>query len=305
MQTMIRAISPRTIQGRETMWAMFFALPWFIGMALLAIGPIIMAGYYSFTDYRVMNSPKWIGLANYRRLWHDDLFILSLKNTAYYTILSIPIFLVSALAVALLVNQPFRGRSMVRTAIYLPSLFGGVFLAVLAGQVFSGNYGIFNKILALFHIQGPQWLGSPQWSKPTFILLGLWGIGTGMVLFLAALQSVPLHLIEAAIVDGANSFQRFWNITLPMISPAILFQTILLLIASFQVFTLTYVLTDGGPASSTYFTVYYIYELSFQRFEMGYASAAAWVLLVLTFAVTALVLLAGKRFVYYEFDADK
>jgi multiple sugar transport system permease protein len=302
---MIRAISPRTIQGRETMWAMFFALPWFIGMALLAIGPIIMAGYYSFTDYRVMNAPKWIGLANYRRLWHDDLFILSLKNTAFYTILSIPIFLVSALAVALLVNQPFRGRSLVRAAIYLPSLFGGVFLAVLAGQVFSGNYGIFNKILALFHVQGPQWLGSPQWSKPTFVLLGLWGIGTGMVLFLAALQSVPLHLIEAAIVDGANSFQRFWNITLPMLSPAILFQTILLLIASFQVFTLTYVLTDGGPASSTYFTVYYIYELSFQRFEMGYASAAAWVLLVLTFAVTALVLLAGKRFVYYEFDTDK
>lgn len=302
---MIRAVSPRTNQGRETLWALFFALPWFIGMSLLAIGPIIMAGYYSFTDYRVMNEPTWIGLENYRRLFNDDQFILSLKNTAYYTGISIPVNLVCALAVALLVNKPFRGRSLVRTAIYLPSLFGGVFLAVLAGQVFSGNYGIFNKILALVHIQGPQWLGSPQWSKPTFVLLGLWAVGAGMVLFLAALQSVPTHLIEAAIVDGANSAQRFWNVTLPMLSPAILFQTILLLIASFQVFTLTYVLTDGGPAGSTYFTVYYIYELSFQRFEMGYASAAAWVLLLLTFAVTAVVLLIGSRFVYYEFDTDK
>jgi multiple sugar transport system permease protein len=176
---------------------------------------------------------------------------------------------------------------------------------VLAAQVFSGDYGLVNKLLDLVGIQGPQWLGSPDWSKPTFILLGLWGIGAGMVLFLAALQSVPVHLIEAAIVDGANAARRFWNVTLPMLSPAILFQTILLLIGSFQVFTLTYVLTEGGPADSTLFTVYYIYELSFQRFEMGYASAASWILLILTFALTALVLLVGSRFVYYEYDGDK
>jgi multiple sugar transport system permease protein len=302
---MLTALAPRTNRGRETLTALVFASPWFVGMALLAIGPIVMAGYYSFTDYRVMNEPVWIGLDNYRRLFDDDLFIISLWNTAYYTLLSIPISLIAALVVALLVNQPFRGRSVARAAIYLPSLFGGVFVAVLAGQVFSGNYGLVNKLLALVGIQGPQWIGSPDWSKPTFILLGLWGVGAGMVLFLAALQSVPVHLIEAAIVDGANSVQRFWNVTLPMLSPAILFQTILLLIGSFQVFTLTYVLTEGGPADSTLFTVYYIYELSFQRFEMGYASAASWILLILTFAMTALVLLIGSRYVYYEFDGDK
>jgi multiple sugar transport system permease protein len=302
---MFKAVMPRTNRGRETVTALLFASPWFVGMALLAVGPIVMAGYYSFTDYRVMNVPVWIGLDNYRRLFEDDLFLISLQNTAYFTLLSIPISLVSSLAVALLVNRPFRGVSISRTIIYLPSLFGGVFVAVLAAQVFSGDYGLVNKLLALVGIQGPQWLASPAWSKPTFIVLGLWGIGAGMVLFLAALQSVPVHLIEAAIVDGANAARRFWNVTLPMLSPAILFQTILLLIGSFQVFTLTYVLTEGGPADSTLFTVYYIYELSFQRFEMGYASAASWILLILTFAMTALVLLVGSRYVYYEFDGDK
>jgi multiple sugar transport system permease protein len=286
------------------MTALLFATPWFIGMALLAVGPIIMAGYYSFTDYHIMGNTAWVGLENYQQLIHDDLFITSLRNTAVYTILIIPLSLISSLAVALLVNRPFRGRNVARTIIYLPSLFGGVFVAALAGQVFSGNYGLANRLLKLIHIQGPQWLASPEWSKPTFVLLGLWGLGAGMVLFLAALQSVPVHLIEAAIVDGATSIQRFWNVTLPMLSPAILFQTILLLIGSFQVFTLTYVLTSGGPADSTMFTVYYIYKLSFQNFDMGYASAAAWVLLLLTFAVTAIVLLVGSRYVHYEYDGD-
>jgi multiple sugar transport system permease protein len=251
-----------------------------------------------------MESAKWVGFDNYRRLFHDDLFITSLVNTGIYTALSIPLSLVSSLMVALLVNRPFRGRGIVRTVIYLPSLFGGVFVAALAGQVFSGNYGLANRLLAVAHIQGPQWLASPEWSKPTFVLLSLWGIGAGMVLFLAALQSVPVHLIEAAIVDGASSLRRFWNVTLPMLSPAILFQTILLLIGSFQVFTLTYVLTSGGPTDSTMFTVYYIYKLSFQQFDMGYASAAGWVLLIITFALTALILLIGSRYVHYEYDGD-
>jgi len=301
---MLSTILPRSNRGRETMTALLFATPWFLGMALLAVGPIVMAGYYSFTNYHIMGATQWVGVDNYRRLFHDDLFIKSLKNTGIYTVLAIPLSLISALAVALLVNRPFRGRDLARTIIYLPSLFGGVFVAALAGQVFSGNYGLVNRLLKLVHLQGPQWIASPDWSKPTFALLGLWGLGAGMVLFLAALQSVPVHLLEAAIVDGATPAQRFWNVTLPMLSPAILFQTILLLIGSFQVFTLTYILTQGGPADSTLFTVYYIYQLSFQNFDMGYASAAAWILLLLTFALTALVLLVGTRYVHYEFDGD-
>ncbi|MCO5223016.1 MAG: sugar ABC transporter permease [Thermomicrobiales bacterium] len=301
---MLRTLMPRTNRGRETLMALVFASPWFIGMAILVIGPFFMALYYSFTDYKIMGNTQWIGLENYRRLFDDDRFIHSLKNTAYFTVLSIPLSLICSLAAALLVNRPFRGSTLARTTIYLPSLFGGVFVAALASQVFSGNYGFANRLLRLIHIQGPQWLASPDWAKPTFVILGLWGIGAGMVLFLAALQSVPTHLLEAAIVDGANSLQRFWNVTLPMLSPAILFQTILLLIASFQVFTLTYVLTSGGPADSTLFTVYYIYELAFKRFDMGYASAASWILLLLTFATTALVLAIGSKYVYYEFDEE-
>lgn len=301
---MLSTILPRSNRGRETMTALLFATPWFLGMALLAVGPIMMAGYYSFTNYHIMGVTQWVGVDNYRRLFHDDLFIKSLKNTGIYTVLAIPLSLISSLAVALLVNRPFRGRDLARTIIYLPSLFGGVFVAALAGQVFSGNYGLVNRLLKLVHLQGPQWIASPDWSKPTFALLGLWGLGAGMVLFLAALQSVPVHLLEAAIVDGATPAQRFWNVTLPMLSPAILFQTILLLIGSFQVFTLTSILTQGGPADSTLFTVYYIYQLSFQNFDMGYASAAAWILLLLTFALTALVLLVGTRYVHYEFDGD-
>jgi multiple sugar transport system permease protein len=301
---MFRALTPRTNRGRETLAALLFASPWFVGMALLAVGPIIMSGYYSFTDYHIMGNTTWIGIDNYRRLLNDDLFITSLKNTGVYTLLSIPLSLVSSLAVALLVNRPFRGRNFARTIIYLPSLFGAVFVAALAGQVFSGNYGLANRLLKLAHLQGPPWLGSPEWSKPTFVLLSLWGLGAGMVLFLAALQSVPVHLLEAAIVDGASTAQRFWNVTLPMLSPAILFQTILLIIGSFQIFTLTYVLTGGGPADSTLFTVYYIYQLSFQKFDMGYASAASWILLLFTFAMTALVLLLGSRYVHYEYDGD-
>ena len=301
---MFSALMPRTNRGRETLMALVFASPWFVGMAILVIGPFFMALYYSFTDYKIMGNTQWVGLENYRDLLDDTRFIHSLKNTAYFTILSIPLSLICSLAAALLVNRPFRGSTLARTTIYLPSLFGGVFVAALASQVFSGNYGLANRLLRLVHIQGPQWLASPEWAKPTFVILGLWGIGAGMVLFLAALQSVPIHLLEAAIVDGANPLQRFWNVTLPMLSPAILFQTILLLIASFQVFTLTYVLTSGGPADSTLFTVYYIYELAFQRFDMGYASAASWILLLFTFATTALVLAVGKRYVYYEFDED-
>lgn len=291
-----------SLRRRETLTALLFASPWFVGMAVLAVGPIFMALYYSFTDYNIMRASNWVGLDNYRNLLNDDLFIISIKNTIIYTAMAIPISLVASLIAAIIVNQPFPGRNLIRTIIYLPSLFGVVFVAALAGQVFSGNYGLANRLLKLVHIQGPQWLASPQWSKPTFVILGLWSLGAGMVLFLAALQSVPSHLIEAAMIDGASAFRRFWNVTLPMLSPAILFQTILLLIGSFQVFTLSYVLTDGGPADSTLFTVNFIYQKSFQDFQMGYASAAAWVLLMMTFAATAAILAIGSRYVHYEFD---
>ncbi len=289
-------------QGRELRSALFFASPWFVGMALLAIGPIGLSAYYSLTDYHVMAPPRWIGLSNYQQLFADSLFWTSLKNTAYYTLFSVPLGVAASLAMALLVNHHFPGRAMVRAAFYAPTLVAGVALAMLWGQLFAGDYGLVNQVLALVHVPGPPWLASPDWAKPTFVLMSIWGAGSGMVLYLAGLQGVPTHLYEAALVDGAGVLSRFWHVTLPMLSSTILFHVILLLIASSQIFTQAYALTNGGPADSTLFYVLYIYQIAFENLQMGYASAASWILLLLTFAVTALVLLAARRLVYYEYE---
>jgi multiple sugar transport system permease protein len=298
-------LTPRILRGnrgREFASALFFASPWFVGMALLAIGPIGLSAYYSLTDYHVMAPPVWVGLSNYQQLFTDPLFWTSLGNTAYYTILTVPLGVVASLGMALLVNRSFPGRALVRAAFYAPTLVAGVALAILWGQLFAGDYGLINEALALIHLPGPPWLASPDWAKPTFVLMSLWGAGSGMVLYLAGLQSVPTQLYEAAVVDGAGAFSRFWHVTLPMLSATILFHVILLLVSSSQVFTQAYTLTNGGPADSTLFYVLYIYRQAFENLQMGYASAAAWVLLVLTFAVTALVLLVARRFVYYEYE---
>lgn len=289
-------------RGRELGSALFFASPWFVGMALLAIGPIGLSAYYSLTDYHVMAPPRWIGLDNYRQLFADPLFWTSLGNTVYFTLLSVPLGVAASLGMALLVHRRFPGRALARAAFYTPTLVAGVALAMLWGQLFAGDYGLVNQALALVHLPGPPWLASPDWAKPTFVLMTLWGAGSGMVLYLAGLQAVPSHLYEAALVDGAGSLSRFWHVTLPGISATILFHVILLLVASSQIFTQAYVLTNGGPADSTLFYVLYIYRQAFENLQMGYASAAAWILLVLTFGVTALVLLVARQFVYYEYE---
>ena len=289
-------------QGRELRAALLFASPWFVGMALLAVGPIFLSAYYSLTDYHVMGSPRWIGLDNFRRLFGDPLFWTSLGNTAYYTALTIPVGVIASLGMALLVNRAFPGRALVRAAFYSPTLVAGVALAMLWGQLFAGDYGLVNQALAIVHIHGPQWLASPDSAKLTFVLMSAWGAGGGMVLYLAGLQSIPAHLYEAALVDGAGTVARFWHVTVPMLSATILFHVVLLLIASSQIFTQVYVLTNGGPADSTLFFVLFIFRNAFENLDMGYASAAGWILLLLTFAVTGLVLWVGARIVYYEYE---
>lgn len=292
----------RGAQGRELRAALVFASPWFVGMALLAVVPIFLSAYYSLTDYHVMGTPQWVGLDNYRRLFADPLFWTSLGNTAYYTALGIPTGVIAALGMALLVNRSFPGRSLVRAAFYSPTLVAGVALAMLWGQLFAGDYGLVNQTLSLAHIHGPEWLASPDWAKITFVLMSTWGAGAGMVLYLAGLQSVPAHLYEAALVDGAGTLARFRHVTLPMLSGTILFHVVLLLIASSQIFTQAYVLTNGGPADSTLFYVLFIFRIAFENLDMGYASAAGWILLLLTFACTGLVLWAGSKLVYYEYE---
>lgn len=282
------------------MTGLLFASPWVIGFALFQLGPIVASLYYSFTSFPIVESPQWTGLGNFQTLVQDKQFWTSIYNSVYYTALAVPLGVVMALNIALLGNQNLRGQGIYRTAFFIPSVVSGVVVSVLFANIFAGDFGLLNKALLIIGIHGPQWLGSPVWSKPAFVLMSLWGVGNGMVIYLAGLQSIPVHLYEAAKIDGAVRFQRFRFITLPMLSPTIFFHVIVSIIGSFQVFTTAYVMTNGGPADSTLFYVLFVYRNAFQFFKMGYASALGWILFILILALTVVQFLIGKRWVYYE-----
>lgn len=277
-----------------------FITPWIIGFLVFQLYPIISSLYYSFTDYEIPGKPVFIGFQNYINAFHDSIFFKSIQVTLYYTLLSVPIGLLLSLFFALLLNQNVFGKGIFRTLMYLPSMVSGVSMSLLWVWIFNPQYGIANYLLSLIHITGPAWLSDEHWAVPALIIMSFWTTGEGMVLFLAALQGVPRSLEEAAVLDGANRFQRFRNITLPMISPIILFQLIINIINSFQVFTQAFVMTEGGPHYATTFYVYYIYQNAFVNFKMGYASALAWMLLAVVMIITALIMKFSNRFVYYE-----
>lgn len=277
-----------------------FILPWIIGFLLFSLYPILSSLYFSFTDYDITSPPVFVGFKNYISAFHDDVFWISIKCTLYYTLLSVPIGLILSLFFAILLNQKIPGKGVFRTLMYLPSMVSGVSMSLLWVWIFNPQYGIANRLLSLIGIQGPAWLQSETWAVPSLIIMSFWTTGEGMILFLAALQGVPRSLIEAAVLDGANWFHRFWNVTLPMISPILLFQLIMDIINSFQVFTQAYVMTQGGPHYATTFYVYNIFLNAFVNFKMGYASALSWLLLIVVMTVTALILKLSNRFVYYE-----
>jgi multiple sugar transport system permease protein len=256
--------------------------------------------YFSFTEYTVLQPPRWIGLGNYTRMFGDDLFYQALSVTARYTAVSVPLGIVVALGLAMLLSQNIVVRGLLRTVFYLPSIISGVAVAIVFAWIFNAQFGVLNYLLSLVGATGPNWLGSPRWALWAFVLMSLWGVGGTMVIFLAALQGVPRVLYEAAELDGATGWQRFWRITLPMISPAILFVTIIGVIGSFQTFTQSYIMTGGGPANSTLFYLLYLYKNAFNWFEMGYASALAWVLFLVIIVCTILLLRTSARWVYYE-----
>jgi multiple sugar transport system permease protein len=262
--------------------------------------PILASFFYSFTDYNITNSPNFVGLQNYIAAFHDDVFLKSIQATLYFTVLSVPTGLLLSLIFALLLNQQKKAKGLFRTLMYLPSMISGVSMSLLWVWIFNPQYGMANYLLSFFGIQGPAWLCSETWAVPSLIIMSFWTTGEGMVLFLAALQGVPKSLNEAAILDGANWFDRFCNVTMPMISPVFLFQLIINIINSFQVFTQAFVMTQGGPHYATTFYVYNIYLNAFANFKMGYASALSWMLLVVVMVVTALIMKFSNRFVYYE-----
>jgi multiple sugar transport system permease protein len=277
-----------------------FLSPWIIGFVLFTGGPIVASAVLSFTDYTVTSSPNGVGFSNYSTLFGDDLFVKSLKVTAYYSGLAVSIGIVSALAVALLLNQKLYFRNVFRTIIYVPTVVSGVVVALLWQWLLNPTFGVVNYMLSEVGLPQPLWFNSESAVIPAFVAMAVWAMGGQMIIFLAALQGIPQEYYDAASIDGAGSWARFLHVTVPVLSPAILFNAITGLIASFQVFTPAQVVTQGGPNFASEFYVLYLFNNAFQYFKMGYASAQAWILFLVIFALTGLMLLISRRFVYYD-----
>lgn len=278
-----------------------FVSPWIIGFLLFYLGPIVATFLLSFTEYKIPLSPKWIGLKNYVDLFMQDIqFKVSLYNTAYYTAFVVPLSICGSLAMAILMNKELRGITIYRTAVYLPAVTSGVAVALLWLWLLDPSIGIINYILGELGLPQPLWLQDEKWAKPALILMQLSYIGGNtMVVFLSGLQGVPQSLYEAAEIDGANWWCKFKYVTIPMISPIILFNLIIAVINSFQVFTQAFVMTQGGPNNATMFYVYYLYNVAFWWGRLGYAAALAWILFTVIFILTVIQLKLSGRWVYY------
>ncbi len=291
---------------KEELYFYLCISPWIIGFLIFIAGPIFASLFFSFCNYDVVTSPDWVGIQNYKRLFSDPLFWQSLKVTSYYSLVSVPLGIALSLIIAILLNQNIRGLAWFRTIYYMPSVISGVAVSLLWMWIFNPEFGILNFLLwKLFHIQGPAWLMSEEWVIPALIIMSLWGIGGDIVIYLAGLQGIPTELYEAAEIDGANSFNKFLNITIPMMSPVLLFTLIMGIINSFQVFTQAYVMTGGGPHYASLFYVLYIYQNAFQFFSMGYASALSWILFLIMLALTALIFKSSPLWVYYESTRER
>jgi multiple sugar transport system permease protein len=271
-------------------------------MAFIAY-PTVASLFYSLTRYDLLQQPVFIGLGNYEQLFRDPLMGTAIKNTVYYMVISIPLNIVVSILVALLLNLKVKGMAVYRTLFYMPSLVPPVATSLLWVWVLNPQYGVVNWLLSLVGIAGPWWLASVTWSKPAIILISLWGgLGGGMILFLASLQDVPQDVRDAALVDGANAWQRFWAIVLPMLTPVVFYELILGIIGGFQYFVVPYVVTGGtgNPANSLTLFAVLLYRDAFFNFKMGYASAMAWSAMVVIFALTFVVFRTSNRWVFYQ-----
>lgn len=279
-----------------------FLIPWMLGVLLITVVPMVASLYLSFTDYRLGGKPAWVGLANYKRMLSDPTFASSAVVTAKYVFISVPLQLAFALLIAVALNRGVRGLSVYRSVFYLPSLLGGsVAVAVLWRQLFSSD-GLLPRLAGNVGIQMGSWISEPAHALDTLMVLNVWTFGSPMIIFLAGLRQIPEELLEAARVDGASAVRRFVSVTLPLLSPVIFFNLVLQLIGSFQAFTPAYIISSGtgGPADSTLFYTLYLFQAGFQNFEMGYASALAWVLFVVIGIFTAANFVASKYWVHYE-----
>ena len=286
-------------RGSDTRDALVFLSPWIIGFVLFTAGPIVASLVLSFCRWDVISPAKWIGLANYRQMFHDRLLVVSLVNTLAYAAMFIPGSIVVSLALAMLLNQRLPGMRLFRTIFYLPTLTQGVATFTLWSVALDEQNGLINRALRHVVRDPPGWLTDPTWAKVALVLVALWSVGGMMLIFLAGLQNIPRQLYEAAGIDGAGRLRQFWHVTLPTLSPVIFFNTIMATIGSLQVFTAAFVLTGGGPSNSTLFYVYYLFNRAFVYFNMGYASAMAWLLFLIALGLTLLQMYVGRKWVHY------
>ncbi len=282
--------------------AAVFLAPWFAGLLLITVGPMAASAYLAFTDYSLLADPNWVGLENFVRLWQDPRLHNSLVVTFTYVLTGVPLQLVVALGLAMLLDRGMRGLAFYRSVFYLPSLLGGsVAIAILWRQIF-GVEGLVNRFLALFGIEGRGWVSDPDTALWTLVILHVWTFGAPMIIFLAGLRQIPEMYYEAASIDGAGRVRQFFHITLPLLTPIVFFNLVLQVIGAFQSFTQAFVVSGGtgGPADSTMFYTLYLYQKGFTAYEMGYASAMAWLLVLIVAALTAINFLASKFWVFYD-----
>jgi len=291
-----------TRRRRRAIEGYAFVSPWIAGFVLFTLGPMVVSLYLSLNDYAILKPPNFVGLANYQRaIFADDLFWSSLGRTIYYAGVAVPLGIVGSLAAALLLDQRLKGTVLFRTLFFLPSLTPVVASALLWSWIYQPELGPLNYLLGLVRIEGPGWIRDPQWAIPSLIVMALWSNvgGSRMIIFLAGLQGIPRELHDAAHIDGANTWQRFRHVTLPMLSPTVFFNLVIGIIGSLSVFSVAYIATNGGPAYATWFYVLHLFNQAFQFHNMGYASALAWLFFAFVLLLTGVQLKLSGRWVYY------
>jgi multiple sugar transport system permease protein len=291
------------IERREARAGLCFVLPWLLSLLIFTLYPVFAALYFSFTDYNIVQPPHWVGLQNYRTMFTTDPgFWISVKNSAYYALISVPLQLILSLLLALILNFRARGIGIYRTLFYLPALAPPVAGTIIFILMFDPDNGLINAVLEGIGLPAVGWFADPAWAKPALIILSLWGVGSGALIFLAGLKEIPQSLLEAAAIDGAGAWQRFVHITIPLLTPVILFNLVMGVIGSFQVFTQALVIggTTGKPLESTLMFMVHIYRNAFRYFAMGYASALAVVLFLVVLVITLVIFRSSSAWVYYE-----
>jgi multiple sugar transport system permease protein len=294
---------------REEITGWLFVLPWIIGFALFTLGPMVFSAYTSFTQYNIVKTPVWTGLDNFISIFNDQFFWISLQNTFWMVLVKTPLVMIIAISIALLLNVNIPGAKFFRSVIYLPNVLSGI-AAIFLWQWILKPDGLLNAALSPFGIQGPSWFSDPAWTKPGMVVMGMWWIGGNVLIYLASLKGIPKELYEAGAIDGAVGWNKIRYITLPLLTPTIFFEIVTVIIGTFQIFTTAYILSGanwalGGPGNSMLFYVLYLYSRAFGKvgpagFQMGYASALAWILFIIILAITLFQLWLARKWVFYE-----